>query len=139
MAEFLPLLIVNILGLSVKARLNRLMNSLLTCTELNAQVNRLVVVLENMDGTMASTIDRYGKFVFVSASSKTMVGHRPGEVVGGCLLNYVHPDDQNAVEGALQGYQKDMAEKQRRLARERRKAAGVGGGNINVKKCYMVQ
>ena len=103
MAELLPLLIVNMLGMSVQARLHRLMDSLLTCTELNAQVNRLVVVLENMDGTMASTIDRYGKFVFVSASSKMMVGHTPGEMVGGCLLNYVHPNDQKSVESALEG------------------------------------
>jgi PAS domain S-box-containing protein len=46
--------------------------------------------------------DLSGKLLYVSPSSRQVLGYEPEELVGASLLEFVHPDDRECVRAALQ-------------------------------------
>jgi PAS domain S-box-containing protein len=62
----------------------------------------MMVILENMDGVMAATVDALGKFIYVTASAKGMCGYSPADMCGQFVLTFVHPDDVKKVGELVQ-------------------------------------
>jgi diguanylate cyclase (GGDEF)-like protein/PAS domain S-box-containing protein len=58
-----------------------------------AQENRLQQITNAISDVVALT-DASGRFVYVTPSVRTMLGHDPGELLGRHPLEFVHPDEQ---------------------------------------------
>jgi PAS domain S-box-containing protein len=101
-ANLIPIVIVNGMGIAIQCRSISLRTQAGRGAASGTRVNRMMVILENMDGVMAATVDVLGKFIYVTASSKGMCGYAPADMVGQFVLTFVHPDDVNKVGELVQ-------------------------------------
>lgn len=58
---------------------------------------------------MIARHDKNGDFIYVSPSSRTLLGFKPEELVGHTAFEFVHPDDIKMVEESLQKISKESS------------------------------